>query len=70
MESLHMITQARLDFGNVIFREVFILACWSIWCHRNNIIFERVFEKEMKLVTLRVNPVFRDKINAFLSNLL
>ncbi|KAF8779404.1 hypothetical protein HU200_002672 [Digitaria exilis] len=79
MESLHMITQARLDFGNVIFRKVFILACWSIWCHRNNIIFyngersfafwRRIFEKEMKLVTLRVNLVFRDKISSFLSSL-
>ncbi|KAF8765338.1 hypothetical protein HU200_008715 [Digitaria exilis] len=77
---LHMVLQARQAFGNSIFREVLILAGWGIWCHRNNIIFNNgvtsfsfwrsCFERELKLVTLRVKPVLKDKINCFLSSLL
>lgn len=65
VDTLQVIIQARLNFGNIIFREVIILARWAILCHRNNIIFynsvrsfatwRSFFEKEMKLVTLRLN---------------
>ncbi|KAF8753586.1 hypothetical protein HU200_011621 [Digitaria exilis] len=34
-----MIIAARAAFGNAIFREIVIVASWSIWKHRNNIIF-------------------------------
>jgi hypothetical protein len=33
-----MFLKARELFGSYICREVLIIACWSIWCHRNNII--------------------------------
>ncbi|KAF8694455.1 hypothetical protein HU200_038198 [Digitaria exilis] len=79
VDTLDMIYQARLNFGSCIFRGVVILACWAIWCHRNNIIFyngttsfatQRYhFEKEMNLLTLRVKPVMRDKINLIMSSL-
>jgi hypothetical protein len=38
----HMVLKARLNFSSVIFREVFIIGCWAIWCHRNDIIFDGV----------------------------
>jgi hypothetical protein len=37
ISTLDMILQARADFGNAIFREIFIMACWIIWNTRNNI---------------------------------
>jgi hypothetical protein len=35
-----MVLHARIQFNYVIFREVFIIGCWSLWCHRNDIIFD------------------------------
>jgi hypothetical protein len=35
-----MILNARLRFNSVIFREIFIVDAWAIWCHRNDIIFD------------------------------
>ncbi|RCV37613.1 hypothetical protein SETIT_8G077800v2 [Setaria italica] len=74
-----MILKARQEFGKVFFREIVIIACWAIWCYRNNIIFDRaslsfaawrgLFEKDMKLVTLRVKPSLKDKILLWLSSL-
>jgi hypothetical protein len=37
---LEMILQARSDFNNPIFREIFITACWLIWTTRNKVIFD------------------------------
>ncbi|KAF8724304.1 hypothetical protein HU200_021333 [Digitaria exilis] len=34
-----MFLRAREGFNSVIFREVVIIAMWSIWKHRNSIIF-------------------------------
>lgn len=36
---LDMIIDARQQFGSPIFREIIMVAAWSIWCHRNSIIF-------------------------------
>ncbi|KAF8650895.1 hypothetical protein HU200_063808 [Digitaria exilis] len=66
-----MILQALQDFGSSIFRQVVMLAYWVIWCHRHSIIFDngttsfevwRAFFEELKLVTLGVKPVVKDKI--------
>nr|TKW26925.1 hypothetical protein SEVIR_3G223100v2 [Setaria viridis] len=72
LDSLQMILKAKQDFSKAFFREIIIISCWSIWCHRNDIIFDgaslsfaawrHLFEKEVKLVTLRVKPAMRDKI--------
>jgi hypothetical protein len=35
----HMVLMAGLNFNSVIFREIFIIGCRAIWCHRNDIIF-------------------------------
>nr|TKW09525.1 hypothetical protein SEVIR_6G108100v2 [Setaria viridis] len=74
-----MILKARQEFGKVFFGEIVIIASWAIWCHRNNIIFDgaslsfaawrELFEKDIKLVTLRVKPVLRDKITNWLTSL-
>jgi hypothetical protein len=35
-----MVIDARESFGNVIFREIFITACWAIWLIRNSVVFD------------------------------
>lgn len=74
-----MILRAREDFRSCIFREVLIIACWSIWCHGNSIIFyngtlsfmrwRNFFERKMNPVALRVKPEFSNKITNWLSSL-
>ncbi|KAF8670980.1 hypothetical protein HU200_050252 [Digitaria exilis] len=59
-----MIIAARHMFGSPIFREIVIVSCWSIWCHRNSIIFDNgslsllawkhFFVQEVSMVLLRV----------------
>ncbi|RCV07305.1 hypothetical protein SETIT_1G233200v2 [Setaria italica] len=39
---LDRIVESRRDFGSRIFREILILACWAIWKHRNEVIFDGV----------------------------
>ncbi|KAF8641890.1 hypothetical protein HU200_067598 [Digitaria exilis] len=75
-----MMLQARVNFGSVIFREVIILAMWSIWTHCNSIIFDggslafawwrKSFFEGMMAITLRVNLQLKDKIVVWLSSLL
>ncbi|KAF8659249.1 hypothetical protein HU200_058656 [Digitaria exilis] len=65
-----MILQARVNFHSVIFREVIIMAMWSIWTHRNSIIFDESFFEGMMATTLRVNSQLKDKIVVWLSSLL
>jgi hypothetical protein len=36
---LHMVIEARTNFGSNIFREIHIAACWVIWITRNEVIF-------------------------------
>ena len=36
LSPLDMILQARADFDNIIFREIFITACWVIWTKKQN----------------------------------
>ncbi|KAF8711301.1 hypothetical protein HU200_029324 [Digitaria exilis] len=74
-----MMLEARVNFGSVIFREVIIMAMWSIWTHRNSIIFDggslsfawwrRSFVEGMMTVTLRINSHIKDKIVVWLSSL-
>nr|TKW38309.1 hypothetical protein SEVIR_1G106500v2 [Setaria viridis] len=79
LQPTEMITKAREDVNSCIFREVLIIACWSIWCHRNTIIFDNgslffkrwrsLFEREMNLVNLRVKPDFSSRITNWFSSL-
>jgi hypothetical protein len=74
-----MILNARLRFNSVIFREIFIVGSWAIWCHRNDIIFDdsalsfakwrTFFIRELDLVLLRAKPRIADKIRVYMSNL-
>ncbi|RCV21660.1 hypothetical protein SETIT_4G155300v2 [Setaria italica] len=71
LPTLNMVIQARERFGSVIFREIVMVAAWSIWCHRNSIVFDRAsFMEEIKLVTLRAKPAIKEKIKIWLSSLL
>ncbi|KAF8698001.1 hypothetical protein HU200_035505 [Digitaria exilis] len=40
LQPLQMIIQSRQQFGSCIFREIVIVACRSLWCHRNSIVFD------------------------------
>jgi hypothetical protein len=61
-----MIIEARTAFGNTLFREIFITACWIIWTTRNSIIFDngyanlnnwkREFRAELDLVCTKARP--------------
>jgi hypothetical protein len=75
-----MVLNVRLHFNSIIFREIFIIGYWAIWCHYNDIIFDgaslsfllwkRFFVKELKAVDLRAKPRVRDKLNLCLCILL
>lgn len=75
---LHMIIQARQDFGRSIFREIIIVASWCIWCHRNSIIFDNgsislarwkeEFRNELALVSLRARPVVKLSLDKWMSS--
>jgi hypothetical protein len=70
-----MVLNARLLFNSIIFREVFIINCWAIWCHRNDLIFDgsslsfskwrSSFVKELHAVTLQAKPQLHDKLKTF-----
>ena len=63
LNPLDMILQARENFGDAIFREIVITACWTIWNTRNGVIFDngqvninlwkRHFKHELGLVCAR-----------------
>jgi hypothetical protein len=63
---LGMIIDARINFANPVFREVLITACWSIWCSRNNLIFDNKacllanwkahFKHEIGLICIKSKP--------------
>lgn len=73
-----MLLQARLQFGSKIFREVFMVVVWFIWCHRNKVIFDQqrpsfshwkvFFKEELALVMLKVKPSVRDLLESWLCN--
>jgi len=62
---LDMMVNAREKFGSQIFKEIVIIACWTIWTLRNSIIFDngqcsiptwrRKFKDEMDLVCIKAN---------------
>jgi hypothetical protein len=66
LQPLDMIIEARTTFGNPVFREIFITACWTIWTTRNAFIFDnehfslpnwkRVFKEELGLVCTKAKP--------------
>jgi hypothetical protein len=75
----HMVLMARLNFNSVIFREVLIIGCWAIWCHRNDIIFDSAtlsfsswkstFVRELSAVSPRAKPSVKNKLLLYLSSL-
>jgi hypothetical protein len=72
---LDMIVQARSDFGSSIFRDISIVACWSIWCRCNAIIFDNgvlslarwksIFVYELSLILLRAKPRVKLELELF-----
>ncbi|RCV42444.1 hypothetical protein SETIT_9G217000v2, partial [Setaria italica] len=75
-----MIVQALQHFGSTIFREIVTVVAWSIWCHRNSIIFDgqhvsfaqwrRSFVEDLSLVSLRAKPFVSSSLNLWLSSLI
>jgi hypothetical protein len=75
---LDMVIEVRSDFGNPLFIEIFITACWIIWTTRNGAIFDHgqininiwrgEFKKERGLTaSKRINSYCRKgKISPFL----
>jgi hypothetical protein len=39
---LDRIVDGRRRFGQRIFREIFLLGCWALWRHHNEVIFDNV----------------------------
>jgi hypothetical protein len=40
MDHINMMIDAKRRSNNIFFKDALIAGCWSIWIHRNNIIFE------------------------------
>jgi hypothetical protein len=66
MHIFDRIVHARRDFGRKLFREILIVACWALWKHINEVIFDEVnlsltrwkfiFKEELRLVLFRARP--------------
>lgn len=79
LEPNEMLLQGRQSFGSKIFREVIMVAVWSIWCHRNRIIFNQAttcivrwktfFKEEMELVMLKVKPTVKVLLEEWICNI-
>jgi hypothetical protein len=75
LSPLDMVIVARSNFGNPIFREIFIIACWVIWTTRNAIIFDneqvdhskwkRLFKQELGLVCTKAKPAIVSTLNVW-----
>lgn len=75
LQPLDLIIEARTDFGNALFREIFISACWVIWTTRNSIIFyngngnlsnwKREFREELDLVCIKAKPSRQHALKAW-----
>lgn len=74
-----MLNLSRRIFNSWIFREVLIVGSWTIWCHRNAIIFnnarvnlsrwKQCFREEMSMVDLRAKPSVKALVDQFICNL-
>jgi hypothetical protein len=75
---LDRIVDGRRKFGNRMYREVFLIACWAIWCHRNEIIFDGVhaslnrwkqlFRQEFQLLLHRGKPALEVEFRVWFCN--
>ena len=73
LPTLDMVIDARLNFGNPIFREICITACWVIWTMRNAVIFDnaqfsiidwkRCFKEELDQVCTKAKPSRQSQLN-------
>jgi len=71
--------ESRTDFGRVIFREVVIAACWSIWTSRNGLIFDNEpcsiatwkirFKEEFGLICIKAKPSRAGPLKQWLENI-
>ncbi|KAG0529488.1 hypothetical protein BDA96_05G102700 [Sorghum bicolor] len=76
---LGMIIDTRISFGNPVFMEVLITACRSIWCHRNNLIFDGKtcslanwkahFKHEFGLICIKSKPSRIDSLLLWLKSI-
>ena len=77
-QPLDMIIQARTDFGNHIFREIFISACWTIWNDRNGFIFDNkatsladwraALKEDLGLVCIKAKKSISEPLNLWREN--
>lgn len=75
-----VVDQIKQQSNPNFFMLIAILMCWAIWSVRNNFIFNNVqpevlaakamFEKEMKLLTLRAKTRFAQTFDLWIQNLL
>ena len=56
-QPLDMVIEAREAFGSIIFREIFITACWIVWLIRNSVIF---YNGQINLITW--NTRFKEEL--------
>ncbi|GJM91631.1 hypothetical protein PR202_ga08027 [Eleusine coracana subsp. coracana] len=75
-----MLLQARENFQSRIFREILMVACWTLWCYRNRVIFDEaptsfgawkhLFLEEIMLVRPRAKPSVQSRLDLFFNSLL
>ncbi|RCV38080.1 hypothetical protein SETIT_8G113200v2, partial [Setaria italica] len=73
-----MIIAARRDFNSRIFREILMVACWAIWKHRNEVIFDGVplslgrwksiFREEFSIILHRAKPYLKLELETWFCN--
>jgi hypothetical protein len=76
---LDMVIEARTNFGNIIFREIVIAACWIIWTSRNRLIFDNIpcnmdnwkarFKEDIGLICIKAKPNLVDSLIMYIQSL-
>jgi hypothetical protein len=73
-----MLIRRRRQFNSTIFREVIMIAGWTIWCHRNVVIFDgasvslgwwrSALRDEFLLILYRAKPSTKALLKSWLSS--
>lgn len=75
---LDRIVDGRHKFCQCIYREIFLICCWAIWVHRNEVIFygvpislarwKHLFKSEFSLLLHKARPTLRVELDCWICN--
>ena len=79
LELIEMLMEGKQRQNNICFREALLVGCWSIWNHRNKIIFDNeifsldrclaMFKDSFSLIMCRAKPSLKEGMQQWLDTL-